>query len=139
MRTGVALIFALALAASSSAAQQPTLDLAAQAVKRGWLAHDPATILGGSSELLLQLPSADPVPAVKRPQAIALLRSFLAGTAEIAVDVSAAKELEAGRGYVELRRQFRSAGTQEVRRERILLGYRRGVGGWHLTELRSAN
>lgn len=139
MRAVVALIFALLLGATPSAAQQPTLASAAQAMKRGWLAHDPAAILGGSSELLLQLPSAEPVPAVKRPQAIALLRAFLAGTAEVGVDVRAAKELEGGRGYVELSRQFRSAGTQEVRRARILLGYRRGEGGWYLTELRSAD
>jgi hypothetical protein len=41
-----------------------------------------------------------------------------------------------GRGYVELQRKYRVAGTQNVRTQALLLGYRRGQRGWVLVEFR---
>ena len=38
--------------------------------------------------------------------------------------VRAAREVEPGRGYVELQRRYRVAGTQDVRTQSLLLGYR---------------
>ena len=50
--------------------------------------------------------------------------------------VRAAREVEPGRGYVELQRRYRVAGTQDVRTQSLLLGYRLARSGWRLVELR---
>ena len=42
----------------------------------------------------------------------------------------------AGRGYVELQRKYRVSGTQDVRTQTLLLGFRMGPSGWILVELR---
>jgi hypothetical protein len=86
--------------------------------------------------LLVQLPGADPSAALPPPQAAALLADFLASAQEVATVVRAAREVEPGRGYVELQRRYRVAGTQEVRIQSLLLGYRLGRTGWSLVELR---
>jgi hypothetical protein len=44
--------------------------------------------------------------------------------------------VEPGRGYVELQRRYRIAGTQDVRTQSLLLGYRLARTGWSLVELR---
>ena len=52
---------------------------------------------------------------------------------EVETLVRAAREVETGRGYVELQRRYRVAGTQDVRQQSLLLGYklgRRGGGWW---------
>ena len=69
-------------------------------------------------------------------QAAALLRDFLAQAQEVECEVQAAREVEPGRGYVELQRSYRIAGTQDVRVQSLLLGYRQGKAGWVLVELR---
>jgi len=117
-------------------AQSPPLPEAAEAVRRAWLAHDVSGVVASGAEILVQLPGAEPAPAVHRSQAAALLRGFLAGGSELQVTVRSTREIEPGVGYVELARRFRVGGTQEVRSQRVLLGYRRGGTRWELAELR---
>jgi hypothetical protein len=50
--------------------------------------------------------------------------------------VRAAREVGPGRGYVELQRLYRVTGTQNVRVQVLLLGYRLDKTGWSLVELR---
>jgi hypothetical protein len=69
-------------------------------------------------------------------QAAALLADFLSPSQEVEVLVRAARQVETGRGYVELQRRYRVTGTQDVRSQVLLLGYRRGAGGWSLVEFR---
>jgi hypothetical protein len=124
------------LPAPRAIAQLSPLQAAAEAVRRAWAAHDASGVVASGTEILVQLPGADPAPAVQRSQAAALLRGFLGGGAELQVTVRSAREIEAAVGYVELERRFRVAGTQEVRSQRVLLGYRRGGARWELAELR---
>ena len=84
----------------------------------------------------MQLPGADPSAALGPEQAAALLADFLASAQEVETTVRAAREVEPGRGYVELERRYRIAGTQEVRTQSLLLGYRVARTGWILVELR---
>ena len=126
----------ISLCAPAAVAQGAPLPAAAEAVRRAWLAHDVAGVVKSGVDILVQLPGADPAPAVHRAQAAALLRDFLAGGHELQVTVRSAREIEPGVGYVELQRRFRVAGTQEVRSQRVLLGYRRPAGRWELAELR---
>jgi hypothetical protein len=84
----------------------------------------------------VQLPGADPSVALGPEQAAALLQDFLATGQEVETVVRAAREVEPGRGYVELVRHYRVAGTQEVRTQSLLLGYRLARQGWMLVELR---
>ena len=122
--------------AVSAGAQQSPLEGAAAAVRRAWLSHDAPGVVASGLEILVQLPGADPAPAVHRSQAAALLRGYLAGGTDLQVTIRAAREVEPGVGYVELLRRFRVSGTQEQRTQRVLLGYRRIGARWELAELR---
>jgi hypothetical protein len=133
------LLIVLALLFPCSAAQaqdRAGLAAAAERARGAWFAHDAAGLVAGSPRLLVQLPGADPSAALPPAQAAALLADFLASAQEVQTVVRAAREVEPGRGYVELQRRYRVAGTQEVRTQSLLLGYRLSRAGWSLVELR---
>jgi hypothetical protein len=117
-------------------AQSHGLPEAAEQARRAWSAHDVAGLVANSPRLLVQLPGADPSAALGREQAAALLTDFLSSAQEVETVVRAAREVEPGRGYVELQRRYRVAGTQQVRVQSLLLGYRQARDGWTLVELR---
>ena len=127
---------AVALLPATALAQQSGLDRAAESARRAWLDHDPVALIASSPRLLIQLPGADPSVALGPAQAAALLADFLAPAEEVEVLVRAAREVEPGRGYVELHRRYRVTGTQDVRSQVLLLGYRLDPSGWKLVELR---
>jgi hypothetical protein len=131
------LLIGLALIAGPVAAGAQDAGLAAEAerARRAWLAHDAGALVARSPRLLIQLPGAEPAVAVGPAQAAALLADFLGGSQEIEVRVRAARQVQADRGYVELQRRYRVAGTQQARSQTVLLGYRRGRE-WVLVELR---
>lgn len=119
-----------------TAAQEPPLQAAAAGVRAAWLAHDAGGVVASGPEILVQLPGADPAPAVGRAQAAALLKGFLAGGKDLEVTVRSARQIQPGVGYVELLRRFRVTGTQELRSQRVLLAYRLTGARWELAELR---
>jgi len=127
---------ALALLPTIGRAQNSGLDQAAERARGAWFAHDPVALIAASPRLLIQLPGADPSVALGPAQAAALLADFLAPAQEVEVLVRAAREVELGRGYVELQRRYRVRGTQDVRSQVLLLGYRLDRGGWNLVEFR---
>jgi len=116
--------------------QGGNLQQAAERARLAWLEHDAAALVANSPRLLIQLPGADPSVALGPAQAAALLADFLTPAQEVKTLVRAAREVEPGRGYVELQREYRVAGTQDVRVQVLLLGYRLHQGGWSLVELR---
>ncbi len=126
----------LGLLPATGLAQQSGLDQVAEEARSAWRAHDPAALIAASPRLLIQLPGADPSVALGPAQAAALLADFLAPAQEVEVLVRAAREVEPGRGYVELQRQYRVTGTQDVRTQVLLLGYRLDPSGWKLVEFR---
>lgn len=132
------MVLALLIPASSAGAQARDSGLvaAAEQARSAWFAHDAAGLVADSPRLLVQLPGADPSAALGPAQAAALLADFLASAQEVETVVRAAREVEPGRGYVELQRRYRVAGTQEVRSQSLLLGYRLARSGWTLVELR---
>jgi hypothetical protein len=117
-------------------AQERGLSEAAEQARKAWLAHDAGGLVAASPGLVLQLPGADPSAALGPAQSAALISDFLAQAQEVEIVVLAAREVEPGRGYVELQRRYRVAGTQDVRVQSLLLGYRLGPSGWSLVELR---
>jgi hypothetical protein len=117
---------------------QSTLSEAAARAKAAFLAHDPRALVGESSNLLLQIPGADPSSPLGRAQAVELLRRYLDGSEERGLDITGIREVEAGRGFVELLRRYVVSGTAEVRRETLFLGYSKRGTEWRLAELRSA-
>jgi hypothetical protein len=117
---------------------QATLSDAASRAKQAWSAHDAAGLVGGSSTLILQIPGADPSSPLGRPQAIELLRRYFRLAEERGLDVTAIREVEPGKGFVELTRRYVVSGTTELRRESLFLGYRLLDREWRLVELRSA-
>lgn len=112
------------------------LGAAAEQARRAWFAHNAAALVADSPRLLVQLPGADPSAALGPEQAAALLSDFFSSAQEVETVVRAARETEPGRGYVELQRSYRIAGTQEIRVQGLLLGYRKTRTGWSLVELR---
>jgi hypothetical protein len=128
--------YALVGIPATGVAQGPDLEAAADRARQAWFAHDAATLVAQSPRLLIQLPGADPSVGLGPAQAAALLADFVAPAQEVETVVRAAREIEPGRGYVELQRQYRVAGTQNVRVQILLLGYRLDETGWRLVEFR---
>jgi hypothetical protein len=121
---------------ASGVAQDSGLDEAAERARQAWVSHNPAGLVADSPRLLIQLPGADPSVALGPAQAAALLADFLAAAQEVETVVLGAREVGPGRGYVELQRKYKVSGTQNIRSQVLLLGYRMGNSGWHLVELR---
>jgi hypothetical protein len=132
----VLLTLLLLLAPGAVRAQQTDLSRAAEQARRAWFAHDAKGLVAESPRLLVQLPGSDPSVALGPEQAAALLSDFMVQGEEVETVVRAAREVETGRGYVELQRKYRVAGTQDIRQQSLLLGYKLGREGWRLVELR---
>ncbi len=131
-------IVAIALAAAPTLAAQGQADLsaAAEGARAAIQQLAPASLVGDSGPILVQLPGAEPSAPVGRAQAVALLRGFLRGTDPVATSIRSARAVTDRSGYVELTRRFRVRGTEEVREQRVLLSYRRTGDRWRLVELR---
>jgi hypothetical protein len=130
------ILLALVLPVATIEAQERGLAQVADQARKAWLAHDAAGLVAQSPRLVLQLPGADPSAALGPAQSAALISDFLAQAQEVGIVVRAAREVEPGRGYVELQRRYRVAGTQDVRVQSLLLGYRLEPSGWSLVEIR---
>lgn len=116
-----------------------TLPEAAQAAQRAWLRHDTRGLVAQSPNLVLRIPGTDASSPLAPAQAAELLRRYLRPVEERSLEVREIKEVEGGKeGFVELDRRFIVAGTTDVRRETLFLGFRRLGERWVLTELRSA-
>ena len=133
------IVMAMILAAAPALgnAQGNDLDQAAEKARQAWFAHNTAALVAESPRLLIQLPGAEPSVALGPDQAAALLSNFLSNGQEVETVVRAAREVAPSQGYVELQRKYRVVGTQNVRTQVLLLGYRRGQGGWTLVEFRA--
>ena len=127
----------LAVAPALGNAQGNDLDQAAEKARQAWFAHNTAALVAESPRLLIQLPGAEPSVALGPDQAAALLSNFLSNGQEVETVVRAAREVAPSQGYVELQRKYRVVGTQNVRTQVLLLGYRRSPGGWTLVEFRA--
>ena len=130
------LILMLLTNAVALQAQDGGLIEAAERARQAWFTHNPAALIAESPRVLIQLPGADPSVALGPAQATALLTDFLSPSHEVEVVVRAARQVETGRGYVELHRRYRLSGTQDVRTQVLLLGYRLAASGWTLVEFR---
>ena len=132
------ILITLVLAAVPGAglAQDVDLEAAAERARQAWFAHNAGALVADSPRLLIQLPGAEPSVALGPDQAAALLSDFIASGQEVETLVRAAREVGPRRGYVELQRRYRIAGTQNIRVQALLLGYRLDRGGWTLVEFR---
>lgn len=133
--TVLALCFVLPTARAEA---QATLSAAAERARLALSTHDAQSLVGQSSNIVLQIPGADPSSPLGRPQAVELLRRYLRPAEERGLDVTTIREVEPGRGFIEIARRYVVAGTTELRRETLYLGYRKLDGEWRLVELRSA-
>ena len=124
--------------AVSALEAQGTLSAAAERAKQALSVHDAQGLVGQSSNVVLQIPGADPSSPLGRPQAVELLRRYLRPAEERGLDVTAIREVEPGKGFIEITRRYVVSGTTELRRETLYLGYRKLDGEWRLVELRSA-
>jgi hypothetical protein len=117
--------------------QAEELTEAAEAARGAWHRQASRVMMEPAIRgIRVQLPGADPSAALSQAQGAALLAEYLGGSEEVETVVRAARVVAAGRGYVELQRRYRVAGTEEVRSETVLLGYRQEGDRWILTDLR---
>lgn len=116
---------------------QGSLSDAAERAKRAITTHDAQALVGQSSNVVLQIPGADPSSPLGKAQAIELLRRYLRPAEERGLDVTAIREVERGKGFIEITRRYVVSGTTELRHETLYLGYRLLDGEWRLAELRS--
>jgi hypothetical protein len=130
------ILLAVIVAPIAATGQQNALTDAAEEARAAWFSHDARGLVADAPQILVQLPGADPSIALGPAQAAALLHDFMVQGQEVETVVRAAKEVEPGRGYVELQRRYRIAGTEDVRVQSLLLGYRLLRTGWQLVELR---
>jgi hypothetical protein len=135
---GCALIGSIVLAGGARAVAQGSLAEAAERTRQALLGHDAQAVVGQSPSVVLQIPGADPSAPVDQARAVELVRRYLRAAVERSLTVSGIRELEAERGYAELERRYVVAGTTDLRRETIFLGFRKRGDAWLLTELRSA-
>ena len=119
-------------------AGQSTLSEAAARAKQALSVHDAQALVGRSSNVVLQIPGADASSPLGKAQAIELLRRYLRPAEERGLDVTTIREVEPGKGFIELTRRYVVSGTSDLRRETLYLGYRLLDGEWRLVELRSA-
>jgi hypothetical protein len=129
---------AAVLAPAQAAVAQRTLSAAADRAKRAISTHDAQALVGQSSNVVLQIPGADPSSPLARAQAVELVRRYLRPAEERGLDVTAIREVEPGKGFIELTRRYVVSGTDEMRHETLYLGYRLLNGEWRLVEVRSA-
>jgi hypothetical protein len=131
-------VWLLLLLAGPTLSGQSGLREAAERARAAWMAHQPAVLLERSPGVILQIPGADPSSAIGREQAGALLARYLRTATELVVETTVVREVEAGRGYVELLRRFRVVGTSEERHQTVFLGLRLVGERWVVVELRTA-
>ena len=136
MRAAVGVFLASVVLWAVPLSAQESLERLAETARGALERQEPAVLIGRSPRLLVQLPAADPSAAVDRAQAVALLEGFLRGTEGVETAIRAARAVTSERAYVELLRRFRVVGTAEIRRQTVLLSYRRRGEGWELVELR---
>lgn len=132
----LAILLALLLAGSAPGVSQESLRAVAESARRSLERGDLPGLLRSSDRIQLQLPSAQPSGAVGAGQAEAALRGLLGRGADPRVRLIRFREVGRDRGYVELRREYRTVGGGEARGQQVLLGYRRAEGGWVLVEVR---
>lgn len=137
MRALMMASLAMTVIAGPLLGQMEALTEAAEAARDAWQRHATREMMAPAVRgIRLQLPGADPSTAVSQAQGAALLSEYLSGSEEEETTVHAARVVAAGRGYVELLRYYRVAGTEEVRMETVLLGYQQEGDRWILAELR---
>lgn len=131
----IVLLFLVARVAGAQQAVEP-LRRVAEETRASWQRQDAAGLVAFSPQLVILLPGADPSAPVQRRQASKLLRDFFDRAEEVETVLYDAREMDDGRGLVELRRRYRVKGTQDIREQRLLLSYRRSGRTWTLVELR---
>ena len=130
-------VWGLLLLVAAPLAGQSSLGEAADQARRAWLTHDAAALVAHSPSLVLQIPGAEPSSPLGRAQAAELLRRYFRPALERGTEIRAVREVEPGRGFVELERRYVVTGTRYERRETVFLGFRLVLGRWVLSELRS--
>lgn len=126
----------LLLLAAAGHPQGADLKATAESARQAWQRHDMTDLVRSSPRVLVQLPGTEPSAPVGREQAAALLTEQLRGYTEVSVEVQNVREVDSGRGVVELSRRYRVKGTSDTRIQRLLLVYGKGSSGWELLEVR---
>lgn len=138
---GLLLLAAAAITATTTLTAQTSpaaesLLVAARRAARAWQQHDFPAFLRGSSGVLLQLPGTNPSAPLRPAQAAELLRAFVDGAAETAVEVLVARNVDSERAYVEIQRSYTVQGTSSPRSQTLYVGMRRFGGSYRVVEVR---
>ncbi len=119
------------------AAPQPNADLGAlsELARRTFQSRDFPGLFDDREPVRLELPNQPASVSVLGRVAAAALAGLVRRTEDVSIEGVGAAVVADGHGYVELRRVFRTVGTQERHAQRILISARLADGRWRVTEI----
>ena len=136
LRSRLLLCFGVAALAPVSGSGQQPLSSAGETARAAFAHQDFRPLLEGAATVQLHLPGVGSSTPMSSAQATVALAGFTRRAEEVGVELGSARTVDHDYGYVELTRRFRLPGTQEVRSQRVLLGYRSLGGRWVVFEIR---
>jgi hypothetical protein len=133
--TLVALLAGLASLPSRGTAQGD-IERAVESTRQSWIEHDMAALVSGSDTVRLRIPGIAPSASLRPGQAARLLEQYVRPTQEVSFEVSSLRQLSDDHVYAEMVRVYVVKGTDQQRKETVLLGFRKIGGHWSLREVR---
>ena len=125
----------MAVVALMAPLQDRELGQLANSVRSALEAREFSRLFDSRRPVRLELPGQPLAVSVRGELAAAALTSMVRRTAELEYGTVGSAVVAAGHGYVEIRRRFRILGTQENRRQKILIGAKFEDGRWRVTEV----
>lgn len=122
---------------SALTGQEADLGPVAEIARDAFREHRFEALLEGGESVRLRLPGSTAGAPVRWEVAVASLEAYTRRFEEVETTILGAAIVEAGLGYIELRRRFRVRGLGEdaLETQRILLSVRKAGEGWQVVEV----
>lgn len=117
------------------AAGPAELGTLAEAARASFARRDFASLLGDRPSVRLELPDGNVSTAVTGRVAAASLGALLRRTEDLRLELVGAALADEQHGYIEIRRRYAVARTQDALTQRILISARLEEGAWRVVEV----
>ena len=111
------------------------LGLMAELARAAFVTRDFRQLLADRQSVRLELPDGNASASVTGRVAAASLGALFRRTEDRRLEVLGAALADPDHGYIELRRRYAVARTQEERIQRVLISARRESGEWRVVEI----
>ncbi len=113
----------------------PDLGTLAEITRTAFVRRDFSRLLGDRPSVRLELPDGNPSAAVTGRVAAASLGALFRRTNERGLELVGAALADDQHGYIELRRRYSVARTQDALAQRVLISARLEDGAWRVVEV----